>query len=121
MRLSIHIKQASLLVILALALSSYTYQKVIPIAEHYQGGQDKMLQDIKANIKYPPAAKRNRKQGTIIVRVKLMENGTLGYAKVVSDKLGAGCGAEAVRVIKTLKFNAPGYIAEYNIPVAFKL
>lgn len=121
MTLSFRFTFVSIFAVAAFVLSSFALQKVIPIAEHYEGGQEKMLKDIKSAVKYPPAAKRNRKQGTIIVHVKLLENGTLSSTRVVSDKLGAGCGAEAVRVIKTLKFNAPGYIAEYNIPVAFKL
>ena len=65
-------------------------------------------------------AKRNRRQGTCIIHVKLMEDGTFDHVKVVKN-IGAGCGEEAARVVNTLKFNAPGYVADYNIPVKFKL
>ena len=116
-----HSNKIALLASLVLFLCSFTFQADVAIAEHYTGGKEQLLKDIKANLKYPPAAKRNRRQGTVVVHVKLMENGTLTNVKVVQDKLGAGCGAEAVRIVKTLKFNAPGYVAEYNIPVKFKL
>jgi protein TonB len=95
-------------------------QGSIPIAEHYEGGEEKLLQDIAAELQYPPMAKRNRRQGTCIIHVKLMEDGSFDHVKVVKN-IGAGCGEEAMRVVKTLKFKAPGYVADYNIPVKFKL
>jgi protein TonB len=101
------------------ATSSFI-QSDVPIAEHYTGGEEQLLKDIAVELQYPPMAKRNRKQGTCIVHVKLMEDGSFGYVKIVKN-IGAGCGDEAVRIVKTLKFKAPGYVAEYNIPVKFKL
>ena len=92
----------------------------IPIADHYEGGKDKLLKDIQAELKYPPNAKRNRRQGTCIVHVKLLEDGSTTNVSIVKN-IGAGTGEEAVRIIKTLKFNAPGYSADYNIPVKFSL
>jgi periplasmic protein TonB len=121
MKISTRTKILSVFAILSFLISSFTLQTEIPIAEHYTGGEEQLLKDIQANLKYPAGAKRNRRQGTVIVHAKILENGTLTNVSVVSDKLGAGCGAEAVRIIKTLKFKAPGYIAEYNIPVKFKL
>jgi protein TonB len=109
------------LTVAILYLSSFSLQKNIPIAEHYTGGQEKLLKDIHECLQYPPAAKRNRRQGTVIVHVKILDSGSLTNISVISDKLGAGCGAESIRIVKTLKFNAPGYTSEYNIPVKFKL
>jgi len=109
----------TLLVGLLIATASFI-QTGVPIAEHYEGGETKLMQDIAKELQYPAMAKRSRKQGTCIVHVKLMEDGTFAYVKIVKN-IGAGCGAEAVRVVKTLKFNAPGYVANYNIPVKFKL
>lgn len=93
---------------------------MVPIAEHYTGGKDSLLADIQKELVYPPSAKRNRRQGTVQVSVTLMPDGTVTNLRVVKD-VGAGCGAEAMRIIKTLKFNAPGYQANYSIPVKFKL
>lgn len=113
--------------LLSLFLSAFlssvasTTQDGIPIAIHYDGGEEKLLADIQAELQYPPSAKRNRRQGTVIVSLTLTEDGEVTNLKVVLDKVGAGCGEEAIRVIKTLKFNAPGYQSNYQIPVKFKL
>ena len=106
--------------ILSLNVSATDTSKSVPIADHYPGGVDSLLADIQTELQYPPSAKRNRKQGTVQVSVTLMPDGTLKNHRVVKD-VGAGCGAEAIRIIKTLKFNAPGYQANYSIPVTFKL
>lgn len=92
----------------------------IPIAEHYEGGTAKLNADLAANLQYPPAAKRNRIQGTQKVAVTLMPDGSVTNFRCLNS-LGAGCCEEAQRVIKTLKFKAPGYQANYTIPVRFKL
>lgn len=92
----------------------------IPIAEHYEGGKEALLKAIHDAIVYPPDAKRNRIQGQVNVRVTIQKDGTLKNVKVVKD-IGAGCGEHAKEVVMGLKFNAPGYISEYTIPVKFKL
>ena len=94
--------------------------KEIPIAIHYPGGKDSLLADIHKELIYPPMAKRNRIQGTALVHVHLEEDGSLTGIKCIKN-LGANTGQEAVRIVKTLKFNAPGYRAMYTIPVSFKL
>lgn len=92
----------------------------IPIAEHYEGGKEALIEKIQEIMVYPPSAKRNRRQGECIIHVTLQEDGTIKNAKIVKE-IGAGTGAEALRVVKSLKFNAPGYVAEYSIPVIFSL
>ncbi len=92
----------------------------LPVAVHYEGGKDALLNKIQEIMVYPPSAKRNRRQGECIIHFTLQEDGTIENAKIVKE-IGAGTGAEALRIVKTLKFNAPGYIAEYNIPVKFNL
>lgn len=110
----------SLLIFTLFIGASFTLAENLPIAEHYEGGEEKLLADIQTELQYPATAKRNRIQGTCIIHVKLLEDGTFEYAKIVKN-IGGGCGDEAARVVKTLKFKAPGYSAEYNIPVKFKL
>ncbi|MFN6944020.1 MAG: energy transducer TonB [Cytophagaceae bacterium] len=95
-------------------------EKVIPVAEHYPGGQEAMVQFIQDNIIYPPVAKRNRIQGECIISFILQEDGTVTSASVVKN-VGGGCGNEALRVVKLLKFNAPGYKMQTTVPVHFKL
>jgi protein TonB len=65
-------------------------------------------------------AKRNRIQGECIIAFVLNEDGTTSGAKVVKN-IGGGCGEEALRVVKLLKFKAPGFKMQTNVPVIFKL
>ncbi|KAA9340635.1 energy transducer TonB [Adhaeribacter soli] len=94
--------------------------KAIPVAQYYEGGQAAMYEFINANVQYPPMAKRNRIQGQCIVSVTLNEDGTTTNMKILKN-IGGGCGEEALRVVKLLKFKAPGYSVQSSIPVNFKL
>ena len=92
----------------------------VPIAEHFEGGKEALMKTIQETMEYPPAAKKNRRQGTCIIRLELLEDGTTKNLKIVKE-FGSGSGAEAKRIVETLKFNAPGYSGIYSIPVKFKL
>lgn len=94
--------------------------KEYPVATHYPGGQDSLVAHIYERLEYPPNAKRMRTQGTCIVHFTLMPDGTMKNISVVKD-VGNGTKKEAKRIVETLKFNAPGYQANYQIPVKFKL
>jgi|SRR6478735_8422148 len=94
--------------------------KAIPVAQYYEGGQAAMYEFINKNLQYPPIAKRNRIQGQCIVSVTLNADGTTTNMKILKN-MGAGTGEEALRIIKLLKFNAPGYSVQSSIPVNFKL
>lgn len=107
------------LAILVFSTASIAQDK-LPVAEHYPGGQDSLVNFIAKNTVYPPLAKRNRVHGTCIVAFTLLEDGTVSGPKVVKN-IGANCGEEALRVVQSLKFNAPGYSANYSLPVPFKL
>ena len=109
----------ALVAVLFFSTSSMAQDK-LPVAEHFPGGQDSLVNFIEKTVVYPPMAKRNRVHGTCIVAFTLLEDGTVSDAKVVKN-IGANCGQEALRVVKLLKFNAPGYSANYSLPVPFKL
>lgn len=94
--------------------------KAIPVAQYYEGGQAAMYEFINSNIQYPPMAKRNRIQGQCIVSVTLNEDGTTTNMRILKN-IGGGCGEEALRVVKLLKFKAPGFSVQSSIPVNFKL
>ena len=94
--------------------------KAIPIAQYYEGGQSAMYEFINKNLQYPPMAKRNRIQGQCIVSVTLNPDGTTTNMKILKN-VGGGTGEEALRIIKLLKFNAPGYSVQSSVPVNFKL
>jgi periplasmic protein TonB len=97
-----------------------TPKKVIPICEHYAGGQDSMYSFINKKVLYPPVAKRNRIQGECIISLRLKEDGRIDNVTVVKN-IGGGCGEEAARVVRLLKFRAPGFQNQYTIPIIFKL
>ncbi|MGV3502485.1 MAG: energy transducer TonB [Adhaeribacter sp.] len=96
--------------------------KVLPAAQHYEGGQPAMYQFIAKELMYPAMARRNRFQGQCIISFTLNEDGSTANHKVIKN-IGAGCGEEALRVVKLLKFNAPGPGGSMvaSIPVNFKL
>jgi protein TonB len=95
-------------------------QKSIPVAEHYEGGKEALLADIQKSIAYPPVAKRNRVHGECIVAFTLEEDGKIVNQKLIKN-IGAGCGEEAMRVVKNLRFKAPGYRVDATVPVRFNL
>jgi protein TonB len=92
----------------------------VPVAEFYEGGQEAMYAFINKEMVYPPLAKRNRIAGQIIVSFVLNEDGTTASHKVVKDVSG-GLGAEALILVKLLKFKAPGYSLNTSVPINFKL
>ena len=110
----------SILTLVILLFVAQVPSKVVPVAEHYEGGKEAMYKFINANIIYPPMAKRNRMQGECIIAFVLNEDGTTSGHKIVKN-IGGGCGEEALRVSKLLKFRQPGYKMQTNIPVIFKL
>ncbi|MCA8830694.1 energy transducer TonB [Hymenobacter pini] len=94
--------------------------KAIPVAEYYEGGQEAMYAFIEKELKYPIMARRNRIQGTCIVSFTLNTDGTMSGIKLVKN-IGGGCGEEALRVVRLLKFNKPDYAILTSLPVTFKL
>lgn len=94
--------------------------KLIPVAEHYEGGQEALYKFIDTQLKYPPTAKRNRIQGECIVSFTLNEDGSTSGFKVLKN-IGGGAGEEALRVAQLIKFKAPGYASVVSIPIMFKL
>jgi protein TonB len=95
-------------------------QKAIPVAEYYEGGQEAMYAFIYQELKYPILAKRNRIQGQCIVSFTLNTDGTLSGIKLVKG-IGGGCGEEALRVVRLLKFKKPDYAILTSLPITFKL
>ena len=104
----------------AVKLQSPPPTNKVPVAEFYEGGQEAMYAFINQEMVYPPLAKRNRIAGQIIVSFVLNEDGTTASHKIVKDVSG-GLGAEALRLVKLLKFKAPGYSLNTSVPINFKL
>ncbi len=91
-----------------------------------QCANKKMLEFIYKNIKYPAIARENGVEGTCVVRFVIDKSGKITVPEVVRD-IGAGCGAEALRVVKMMPTWNPGkqrgraVKVQFNLPVKFKL
>jgi len=94
--------------------------------ERSRCAQDEMFAFIGKEMKYPAEARGNGVEGTVIVRFVVEKNGDISNVDLLRDP-GAGCGAEAVRVVKAMPKWVPGkqrgkpVKVQYTLPVKFKL
>jgi len=95
-------------------------------AEKKKCADEKMLQFIYGNIKYPAIARENGVEGMVVVKFVVEKDGSITAAEVVRD-IGAGCGAEALKVVNMMPKWEPGkqrgrpVRVQFNLPVKFKL
>ncbi|HHS95646.1 MAG TPA: energy transducer TonB [Phaeodactylibacter sp.] len=99
-------------------------------AERTKCAQEKMLQFIYKHIKYPPIARENGIEGTTVIRFYVDKDGTVKEPQVLKD-IGAGCGAEAMRVVNLMNKKGKRWIpgkqrgkpvkVYFNLPVRFRL
>ena len=103
--------------------------KVFSAVEHvpnYPGGVDKFFKFLQQNIKYPAEAKNKKIEGKVFVSFIVEKDGSLSNLKILRDP-GAGCGAEAVRVMKLSPKWNPGIQnghkvrVQYTMPISFTL
>jgi len=91
----------------------------------YPGGVKAMKAFVGKHLKYPPAAKKAKVEGTVVVRYGLDYTGKVTDAKVKKG-IGHGCDEEAMRVVKLMKFTVPQSSKNkvrihQNINIHFKL
>ena len=95
-------------------------------APNYPGGVDKFYKFLQQNIKYPAEARNKKVQGKVFVSFIVEKDGSLSDLKIIRDP-GAGCGNEALRVMKlSPKWNAGvqnGHKVrvQYTLPISFTL
>jgi protein TonB len=103
--------------------------KVFTIVEEmptFPGGEEKLLEYLQKNIKYPPVARENGIMGVVYVTFVVDKDGKIKDAKTLRG-IGGGCDEEALRVIKTMpqwkpgKQNGRAVQVQYNVPVRFSL
>lgn len=88
--------------------------------------QEKMLKFLYAGMKYPETARKEGVEGTAVIQFAVAKDGAIENVRLLRDP-GAGCGAEAVRVVKTMPKWIPGkqrgkpVKVQYNLPMKFKL
>ena len=92
----------------------------------FPGGLAAMREYISKELHYPPQAARLGVQGKVFVQFVVDENGKVSDAAVIRG-IGAGCDAEALRVIANSPNWSPGkqdgmpVKVRYVIPIVFKL
>ena len=104
-------------------------QEIFQIVEEmpaYPGGDQKLMEYIAKNIKYPQIARESSIQGRVFVNFVVEPDGSVTNVKVLRG-IGGGCDEEAMRVIKSMPKWKPGkqrgkaVRVSYQIPVMFKL
>jgi len=84
----------------------------------------KLLEFLYANIKYPRLAQENNIEGTAVVTFVVNTDGSITDAEVLRD-IGGGCGAEALRVVNLMTEMdekwTPGRQRGNPVPVQFSL
>lgn len=103
--------------------------KVFTIVEEmpsFPGGEEKMLEYIARNIKYPPVARENNITGRVYVSFVVDKDGKIKDAKILRG-IGGGCDEEALRVVKSMpdwkagRQNGRSVQVQFNLPVNFTL
>ena len=92
----------------------------------FPGGSKALMEYISRNIQYPEIARENGYEGTVALSFVVNQDGNITDVTILRDVPG-GCGAEAVRVIKSMPAWKPGrqngnvVKVRYKLPVKFRL
>ena len=95
-------------------------------SEDKKCADDKMLDFIYSNLKYPAIARENSVEGTVVVQFVVEKDGSISDARILRD-IGASCGQEALRLVNSMPTWIPGkqrgrpVNVQFNLPVRFKL
>ncbi|MBO5844575.1 MAG: energy transducer TonB [Bacteroidales bacterium] len=99
---------------------------VVEESAMFHGGQEELMKYISENLRYPQQAREEGTQGLVYVTFVVERDGSLTDIKILRD-IGAGCGEEAVRIVKTMpkwipaKQRGKEVRMQYNLPVKFTL
>ena len=92
----------------------------------FPGGMEALYKYLRSNIKYPQLARDNNITGKVYVTFVVEKDGSIANPRVLKD-IGGGCGAEAIRVVKSMPKWTPGkqrgkaVRVQFNLPVSFNL
>ena len=92
----------------------------------FPGGMEALYKYLRENIKYPQLARDNNITGKVYVTFVVERDGSIANPRVLKD-IGGGCGAEAIRVVKSMPKWNPGkqrgkaVRVQFNLPVNFNL
>lgn len=101
----------------------FTIVEEIP---QFPGGEKRMIYYLSEYVKYPPQAKANKVEGTVVVSFIVSKTGRVENAKVVKS-VHQALDAEAVRIVSSMPYWTPGkqngipVDVYYTIPIEFRL
>jgi protein TonB len=104
-------------------------QEIFQIVEEmpaFPGGEQKLMEYVGKNIKYPQIARETGIQGRVFIGFVVEPDGSVSNVKLLRG-IGGGCDEEAMRVVKSMPRWKPGkqrgkaVRVSYQIPVFFKL
>jgi protein TonB len=88
----------------------------------FHGGEKKMVQFIKKNIKYPPAAYKEGRAGICYITFIVEKDGNLSGIRVLKGASGGvDLDEEALRVVKSMPKWKPGKQNRHAVRVAYNL
>jgi TonB family protein len=92
----------------------------------FPGGEEKLFEFIKDNLKYPESAIKNNIQGKVVLRFIVNADGSIENIQVVRS-VSSECDQEAIRVVKKFpRFSKPLQNGKptsvwFTLPIQFKL
>lgn len=92
----------------------------IEIPAEYPGGKSEMMSYLAKNVRYPKSAKEKNIQGFVTVTAIVEKDGTLSNVVAAKD-IGGGCGAEAVRVVKSMPAWSPAENKGENVRMSISI
>ncbi|MCR5445055.1 MAG: energy transducer TonB [Bacteroidales bacterium] len=104
-------------------------QQIFTVVENdpeFPGGMEALYKYLRDNIKYPQLARDNNITGKVYVTFVVERDGSIANPRILKD-IGGGCGAEAIRVVKSMPKWTPGkqrgkaVRVQFNLPVSFNL
>lgn len=92
----------------------------------FPGGMEALYRYLQNNIQYPQLARENNISGRVFVQFVIEKDGSISNVRLARD-IGGGCGAEAVRVVRSMPRWTPGrnrgrvVRSAYTLPISFNL
>jgi len=92
----------------------------------FPGGEERLIQFLQDNIKYPKEALDNNQEGTAYVSFTVDETGKISNARMLK-RMAYGMDQEAMRVVNSMPNWIPGkhdgkpVAVQYTLPVKFSL
>ena len=100
--------------------------KIVEEMPSFPGGEQKLMEFVSKNIKYPQIARETGIQGRVFVNFVVEPDGSVSNVSVLRG-IGGGCDEEAMRVVKSMPKWKPGkqrgkaVRVQYMLPVNFRL